>query len=221
MGNGDACRALLIVDVQNDFCEGGALPVEGGRDVARSITKLAGSDRAGGVYDYVVACKDWHIEPSGHFASPGTDPDYVNTWPVHCMAGTHGAEFHPDLEVAVDEVFLKGRFTASYSGFDGLASDAHGLTGSSVPSDDRDSVVSDPGNAEQGVSLAAWLDERGVTDLDIVGLATDYCVRATALDAVAAGYAATVLTANCAAVSEDTSDTALIELTAAGVTLDS
>ena len=200
-------RALLIVDVQNDFCEGGALAVAGGGSVARSITKLAGLDRAGGAYDYVVATKDWHIDPGSHFAASGGAPDFVDTWPVHCVAGTPGAAFHPDLEVALDEVFLKGRFTAGYTGFEGLSSNASGRTG----------PHSAAAAAERGDLLGDWLSARGVTGVDVVGIATDYCVRATALDAVAAGFATTVLAAHCAGVDEGTSSAALDELAAAGV----
>lgn len=222
-------KALMIVDVQNDFCEGGSLAVEGGESVACSITELAGLNRAGGAYDYVVATKDWHIDPAGHFATPGTDPDFVNTWPVHCAAGSHGAAFHPKLEVALDEVFLKGRFTASYTGFDGTASSDCGLTSdgehhtsdgghhtSAVPS--ADGIKSEAPDA-LGVSLEEWLRQRDVTEVDIVGIATDYCVRATALDAVRAGFNTSVLTAYCAGVTEDTSAAALDEMASAGVSL--
>ena len=187
-------RALLIVDVQNDFCEGGSLPVNGGRSVAQSITELVGMNRAGGAYNYVIASKDWHVKPEEHFAPEGSEPDYVNTWPVHCVAGTHGAAFHPDLEVAVDEVFLKGAFTASYTSFDGLA-------------------------VHKGPVMNTWLDERGVIELDIVGLATDYCVKASALDAIQAGYSTKVITSLCAGVAKGSAETALTELREAGVEL--
>ena len=215
-------RALLIVDVQNDFCEGGSLPVEGGESVARAITELVGADRASGAYDYVIACKDWHVDPSDHFASVGAEPDYVDTWPVHCMAGSHGAAFHPDLAVAVDEVFLKGRFTASYTGFDGFAAvgDEPLAGGSSEAQHPEGCSASEQQGLERrqhGSCMREWLDERGVTELDIAGLATDYCVKATASDAAAAGYSTAVLTRLCAGVADNSSASALAELREAGV----
>jgi len=188
-------KALIVVDVQNDFCDDGSLPVVGGGAVARAITEAVGPDRAGRSYEYVVATKDWHIDPGEHFAADGTEPNFVDTWPVHCVADTSGAEFHPDLRISVDELFLKGRTTASYTGFDGVA-------------------VSD-----DSVRLGDWLTARGVTDVDVVGLATDHCVRATALDAVKAGFNTTVLLDKCAGVAPDTTETALEELQAAGVVL--
>lgn len=188
-------RALIVVDVQNDFCEGGSLAVEGGGDVARSISELVGSDRAGGEYDHVVATKDWHVDPGEHFAPDGTDPNFTDTWPVHCVAHTAGAQFHAHLDVAVDEVFLKGRTTASYTGFDGGAA------------------------AEETMLLADWLAARGVTDVDVVGLATDHCVRATALDAAGNGFTTTVLLDHCAGVAPETTEAAITEMTAAGVAL--
>ena len=188
-----APRALIIVDVQNDFCEGGSLAVEGGHEVADSITDLVGLDRAGGGYGYVVASKDWHIDPGAHFAAPGTDPDFVTSWPVHCAAGTSGAAFSPKLEVALDEVFLKGQGEAGYSSFQGVA----GSSGD--------------------VGLRDWLAERGVEAVDVAGIATDHCVRATALDAAAAGFDTSVLVEHCAGVAPDTVQAALEELAAAGV----
>ena len=194
-GGADMQKALIIVDVQNDFCEGGALAVEGGHAVAASITDLAGLDRAAGSYGYVVASKDWHIDPGAHFAAPGSDPDYVTSWPVHCAAGTPGAAFSPKLEVALDEVFLKGQYSNGYSSFEGVA------------------------GSSEDVGLRDWLAERGVEAVDVVGIATDYCVRATALDAAAAGFDTSVLVAHCAGVAPDTSADALEELVAAGVTI--
>lgn len=189
-------KALIVVDVQNDFCEGGSLAVDGGGAVARSITELAGLDRAGGAYGLVVATKDWHVDPGEHFADPEVGPNFIDTWPVHCVADTAGAAFHPDLDIAVDEVFLKGRTTASYTGFDGRAA------------------------SDETVLLGDWLHERGVTSVDVVGLATDHCVKATALDAIAAGFETTVLLEHCAGVASETTEPALTELTTAGVTLD-
>ena len=188
-------RALIIVDVQNDFCEGGALAVEGGAAVARSVTGLVGADRAGGRYRHVVATKDWHVDPGDHFAAEGSAPDFVDTWPVHCVASSTGAELHPGLDVALDEVFLKGRYTASYTGFDGTAA------------------------GDEATPLGSWLSEREVEAVDVVGLATDHCVRATALDARRAGFETTVLLEHCAGVAKPTTEAALSEMAAAGVTV--
>ncbi len=180
-------KALIVVDVQNDFCEGGSLPVAGGAAVAGDITGLI----AAGGYDHVVATRDYHLDPGAHFSAT---PDFVNSWPVHCVVGTPGASFHPELDVAaIDAVFSKGRDQAAYSGFEGHTSN--------------------------GQTLAAWLAEREVGTVDVVGLATDHCVRATALDAVRAGLATTVLLELTAGVSKSTVDLALTELANAGVTL--
>ena len=186
----DGPRALIVVDVQNDFCAGGSLAVAGGAAVARGISRyLAGP--AAGQYAQVVATQDWHIDPGAHFSDR---PDYAASWPPHCRAGQPGARFHPDLDTApVQEVFRKGEHAAAYSGFEGTAGD--------------------------GTPLAGWLRERGITAVDVAGLATDYCVRATAADAAAAGFAVTVLTDLIAGVAEPTSRAALAELRALGVSL--
>ncbi|MFI6500992.1 isochorismatase family protein [Nonomuraea typhae] len=179
--------ALIIVDVQNDFCEGGSLPVAGGSEVAAAITRHV-ADHG---YDHVVATRDYHVDPGGHFSA---DPDYVTNWPPHCVAGTPGADFHPALDVAaVEEVFSKGAHEAAYSGFEGASGD--------------------------GVSLADWLNAHHVTQVDVVGIATDHCVRATALDAVKHGLAVTVLLGLTAGVARATTDKALADLTDAGATL--
>ena len=158
-------RALIIVDVQNDFCEGGSLAVGGGADVAQAIsTVLAAGGTAGRTWDHVVATQDHHVEPGAHFSER---PDFVDTWPAHCVAGTEGAEFHPRLDTSsIEAVFWKGEHEAAYSGFEGHAGD---------------------------VSLAQWLRAADVTEVDIVGIATDHCVRATALDAAREGFRTTVL----------------------------
>jgi len=176
-------RALIIVDVQNDFCEGGSLAVTGGAAVARSI------DPAG--YDLVVATKDYHVDPGPHFSS---SPDYAASWPPHCVAGTAGADFHPDLDTSsVAAVFLKGAHAAAYSGFEGAADD--------------------------GTLLADWLRARGVDSVDVVGIATDYCVRATALDAVRGGFATRVLVDLTAGVAPESTAAAIEEMRSAGVEL--
>lgn len=186
-------RALVIVDVQNDFCEGGSLAVAGGAEVARLVTEHVSRHAAD--YDHVVATADWHIDPGDHFSQR---PDYVDTWPVHCVAGSEGAEFHPRLAGAlghVEAVFRKGEHAAAYSGFEGR-------------SDDDDHVP-----------LADWLRHRGVAQVDVVGIATDHCVRATALDARREGLHTTVLLDLTAGVARGTTDAALAELSEAGVRL--
>jgi nicotinamidase/pyrazinamidase len=178
-------RALIIVDVQLDFCEGGSLAVAGGASVAERINAVTGR------YDQVVATRDYHVDPGDHFSAT---PDYVHSWPVHCVARTAGAAFHPALDVApIGAVFAKGGYAAAYSGFEGA----------------------EPG----GAGLADWLRARQVTEVDVVGIATDYCVRATALDAVRAGFATAVLTDLTAGVAPSSTAAALEEMRAAGVTV--
>ncbi|WP_089156817.1 isochorismatase family protein [Micromonospora sp. NBS 11-29] len=182
-------NALIIVDVQNDFCEGGSLAVGGGAGVAAGISRLlAGEpDR----WDHVVATKDYHVDPGAHFGDP---PDYVDSWPRHCVVGTPGSEFHPELATGrVEAIFHKGEYAAAYSGFEGHAPDGEGL--------------------------ADWLRRRDVDRVDVVGIATDHCVRATALDAAREGFRTTVLLDLTAAVAPETLDVALRALDGAGVTM--
>ncbi|RJO79403.1 isochorismatase family protein [Nocardia panacis] len=180
-------RALIIVDIQNDFCEGGSLAVAGGAALARRVSQFV----ADGDYDAVVATRDYHVDPGPHFSD---HPDYVDSWPPHCRVGTPGAQFHPDLDTApIQEVFSKGEYAAAYSGFEGAAAD--------------------------GTRLADWLREHDIDAVDVVGVATDHCVKATALDAEAAGFRTAVLLDLTAAVSSDTLGVALAGLRAAGVEL--
>jgi nicotinamidase/pyrazinamidase len=182
-------RALIVVDVQNDFCEGGSLAVAGGSAVAAAITAYLAAEGAG--YAHVVASRDYHIDPGDHFSD---HPDFAGTWPPHCVAGTQGAEFHPDLDTGrLETVFSKGAHEAAYSGFEGAD--------------------------EAGTALAAWLRERGVDTLDVVGIATDYCVRATALDAAREGFATRVLLPLTVGVDPVTTGEALAALRDAGVAL--
>ncbi|NJP68404.1 isochorismatase family protein [Streptomyces spiramenti] len=186
-------RALIVVDVQNDFCEGGSLAVTGGAAVAAAVADLVRAP--GSPYDHVVATRDHHISPGDHFSET---PDFVDSWPVHCVAGTPGAEFHPAFapvaaSAAVAACFDKGAYTAAYSGFEGA--DA------------------------AGAGLAEWLRAREVTDVDVVGIATDHCVRATALDAAREGFTTRVLLEHTAGVSAPTIESALVELRGAGVEL--
>jgi nicotinamidase/pyrazinamidase len=181
-------RALLVVDVQNDFCEGGSLAVAGGSAVAAAISSHM--QTAGGQYSHVVATRDHHVDPGGHFAA---QPDFLDTWPAHCVVGTGGVELHPDLDRGpLEAVFDKGEYAAAYSGFEGSA---------------------------QGVPLADWLRERGVDAVDIAGIATDHCVRATALDAVGHGFSTRVLLDLTAGVAEASTEAALDQLRTAGVDL--
>lgn len=185
-------RALVIVDVQNDFCEGGALAVTGGAAVANNVSAYLRDHRA--EYVAVVATRDWHIDPGAHFAA---QPDYVNTWPAHCVAGTAGAAFHPGLDsvvdfaAQVDAIVSKGNYTAAYSGFEG--------------------------STDTGESLSAYLRGRGITDIDVVGIATDHCDRATALDGRREGFGVRLLLPLCAGVAPDTTAAALEEMASAGV----
>ena len=182
-------RALIIVDVQNDFCEGGSLAVTGGAAVAREISALLATPHHG--YAHVVATNDYHIDPGGHFSD---NPDYWQSWPVHCVAGSSGARFHPELDLtSVEAVFRKGAHAAAYSGFEG-ADDA-------------------------GTPLGDWLRGHNVDQVDVVGIATDYCVRATAADAAAAGFRTRVLLSLTAGVDPRTTAEAIDALRAAGVAL--
>ena len=182
-------RALIVVDVQNDFCEGGSLAVAGGSAVAAAISAYLAASADD--YAHVVASRDYHIDPGGHFSD---HPDFAGTWPPHCVVGTPGAEFHPDLDTSrVETVFSKGAHTAAYSGFEGAD--------------------------EAGTPLAAWLRERGVDALDVAGIATDYCVQATALDAAREGFATRVLLHLTAGVDPVTTGEAVAALRDAGVAL--
>jgi nicotinamidase/pyrazinamidase len=185
-----AC-ALLVIDVQNDFTEGGALGVDGGAAAAEAITDYlrAHPDR----YDVVFASRDWHHgddDNGGHFATDA-EPDFVTTWPPHCVSGTPGAEYHPAFDASLVDVHVKkGQGVPAYSIFEGTT--------------------------EDGASFPAELDRLGVTDVDVVGIATDYCVRASALDALAAGRRVTVLEDLVAAVDPVTGAQALVDLASAG-----
>ncbi|MFI2781154.1 isochorismatase family protein [Streptomyces sp. ALB3] len=185
-------RGLIVVDVQNDFCEGGSVPVAGGARIATAVAELV-EQAANRDYRCVVATRDHHIDPGHHFSE---HPDYKDSFPVHCVAGQEGGEFHPHFAPAVasgkiDAVFFKGAHSASKSGFEGAD--------------------------EHGTPLADWLRARGVEEVDVVGIATDHCVRATALDAVKAGFRARVLLDYSVGVAPDTTASTLEDFRQAGV----
>jgi nicotinamidase/pyrazinamidase len=178
--------AIVVLDTQNDFCEGGSLAVPGGTDVARAISRRL----AEGGYDHAVATRDHHVSPGSHFSE---HPDFVDTWPRHCVVGTEGVELHPELDrTNLEAVFDKGEHAAAYSGFEG---------------------------ASDGVPLADWLRERGVDTVEMVGIATDHCVRATALDAARLGLRTTVRLDLTAGISQQTVAAALVQMRDAGVRL--
>jgi nicotinamidase/pyrazinamidase len=185
-------RALFIIDVQNDFTEGGTLAVQGGAATAARITDYVRAHLAD--YDVVFASRDWHEatnDNGGHFATDAA-PDFVVSWPAHCVAGTAGAEYHPALDTSLVDIHIrKGQGVPAYSIFEGTADD--------------------------GETVRQKLDEFGVTDVDVVGIATDYCVRASALDALGAHQRVRVLTDLVVGVAEDSSAAALAELHNAGV----
>ena len=179
--------ALIVVDVQVDFCEGGSMGVDGGVATAAAISRHLGQDP--GRYAHVVASRDYHADPGDHFSAT---PDFATSWPPHCRVADAGAAFHPELDVSlVEAVFSKGLYAAAYSAFE--------ATG--------------PG----GAALAEWLRDRDVDTVEIVGIATDHCVRATALDAARAGFATTVLLDLTAGVAPDTTARATDVMRAAGV----
>lgn len=185
-------RALLIVDVQNDFCEGGSLACEGGAAVAERITEYLKDNKTD--YDYVVASRDWHDSDNnngGHFAAVGSDPDWVNSWPVHCVAGSRGAEYHPNLDANLIDIHVeKGQGKPAYSLFEGTTSDGRLIT----------SVFSD----------------LGIEAVDICGIATDYCVLASAIDARESGMKVTVLQDLITGVAPQSSAQALEKMQSAG-----
>jgi len=182
--------ALIIVDMQNDFCRDGSLAVPGGDEIVPMVNRLASMYAADG--RLVVATRDWHPAETSHFV------DYGGVWPAHCVADTPGAAFHPDLRLPEGTIIVsKGTRPGedAFSGFDGLAAD--------------------------GRTLERVLRDRGVTEIEVVGLATDYCDKATALDGVRLGFDVFLLLDAIAAVNLQPGDgqAAIDEMTAAGVRL--
>jgi nicotinamidase/pyrazinamidase len=186
----DSRTALLIVDVQPTFCEGGSLPVQGGNAVAEKIAQMLSVDHG---FTMVITTQDWHVDPGNHFAE---EPDYVETWPPHGVAGTREAELHPALEpisAQITSQIKKGFYSAAYSGFEG--------------------------EDEEGILLADILDSGNIERLVTVGLAFDYCVKATAIDGNKLGYPTVVLKPLTASISEESAIAAEGEMQSAGVVI--
>jgi nicotinamidase/pyrazinamidase len=184
--------ALIVVDVQRDFCEGGSLAVNGGEAAAAGISDLISA--AGDAYALIVATRDWHLDPGAHFAAEGRPPDFATTWPVHCVAGTAGAEWHPDLHLPEGAVVIsKGEHEAAFSGFQGHDGD--------------------------GAPLNEVLAAHDIQSVDVVGIATSYCVKATALDAARSGFDTRVLAPLTADVDAADTYSTLQELQKAGITV--
>lgn len=186
-------KALFVIDVQVDFCEGGALACEGGAAAASAITNHILANRTS--YDYVIGSRDWHTpnDPnSGHFPGPGEQPDFVNNWPLHCIAGEPGAEYHPNLDSSLIDIHIKkGQGAHGYSIFDGID--------------------------EHGVKVSQLLENLEITEVDVVGIATDYCVRASSLDAKQHGIKTRVITSLTAGVNPVSIEAAIDEMVDAGV----
>ncbi len=188
----DGTRALLIVDVQNDFVEGGSLGVVGGRSVASRISDHLAAHADD--YALVIASRDWHDAGSnngGHLHAPGTEPNFATTWPAHCVSTESGSDYAPELATErITHHVRKGMGVPAYSAFEGSLDDGRALTD--------------------------LLHEEGVTDLDVVGIATDYCVRSSVLDARRNGFGVRVLDGLHVGVAPDTSEAALAEMAGAG-----
>lgn len=187
--------AIGVVDVENDFCEGGSLAVEGGAEVAGRIRQWIEANPRRWAARFASA--DRHPAGlAGHFAPEGTDPDYVDTWPAHCVAGTTGSELHPNLVSGTNESTLfdvlveKGQHSAAYSAFEGTTPD--------------------------GERLEHWLRARAIDGIELTGIATDYCVRATALDALTAGFRVRLVTDLCVGIAEASVQATIEELREAG-----
>lgn len=186
-------KALLVIDVQNDFCEGGALACAGGSAVAKKITDYLKANQSN--YDYVIASRDWHTPGEindGHFPADGLEPDFVKTWPLHCLAESKGAEYHPNLDTSLIDVHIKkGQSANGYSIFDGTD--------------------------EQARAFSDVISELEIDSVDVVGIATDYCVRASALDCVNHGLNVKVISSLTAGVNPQSTEAAIDEMVDAGV----
>lgn len=186
-------KALFVIDVQNDFCEGGALACQGGAMVASKITSYLKDSKSD--YDFVIASRDWHTPNSkngGHFPEAGQAPDFVNTWPLHCIAGEFGAEYHANLDQSLIDIHIKkGQGQHGYSIFEGIS--------------------------ESGEQIQDLISRLEISQVDVVGIATDYCVRASALDAKQFGLSVRVITSLTAGVAAGSTEAAIDELVDAGV----
>lgn len=199
-------KALIIVDVQPTFCEGGELGVEGGNAVAERIAEYVETHR--NEYAYIATTQDWHVEPGRHWSD---DPDYVDTWPVHGKAGTANAGLHPAIAaLGIGHHFKKGQYSPSYSGFEGLEDNTD-----RIPT--REEVAAD---LTAGRTLANALEAAGITRVDVVGLAESHCVKETALDARKLGYETHVIEELTEPVSEELGVDARRQMREAGVVLD-
>ena len=188
-------KALFVIDVQVDFCEGGALACEGGARAAAKITEYLRENP--GRYDFVIASRDWHTPNSsngGHFPPEGVQPDFVNHWPLHCIAGEPGAEYHEALDTSLIDIHIKkGQGAHGYSIFEGTS--------------------------ETGESIQSVLSRLEIEEVDVVGIATDYCVRASSLDALTAGLKVRVITSLTAGVSASSTESAIDEMVDAGASV--
>jgi nicotinamidase/pyrazinamidase len=186
-------KALFVIDVQNDFCEGGSLATVGGSAVAKKISEYI--EKHSGEYELIVASRDWHDADSlngGHFVPVGHSPDFVNSWPNHCVRGTTGAEYHPNLDTSKIQLHIKkGQGKPAYSIFEGIT--------------------------EDGVNFPEVITSYGITDVDVVGIATDYCVFQSAMDAKKSGLNVTVISSLTSGVAPDTTEAAIDELIDSGV----
>lgn len=191
-------RALLLIDMQVDFCEGGSLAVKGGDNLAmrlaRYVQNIEGrhqltSGNSG--YTTLIASRDAHIDPLEHFSDK---PDFQNSWPIHCKQGSPGFEFHPALrDLPFDACFDKGAYSAGYSAFEGSTKDS--------------------------LSLADWLRLKGISQLDLAGIALEHCVKATALDALKLGFETNLLCDYCLAINPSKADMVYEYLSLAGAGL--
>jgi nicotinamidase/pyrazinamidase len=183
-------RAIIVVDPQPDFFEGGPLPVTGATEVAAKIAQYL--RERGEDFDLKIVTQDWHVDPGDHWSN---DPDYVTTWPVHCAANSDGAQIHATLaDEPWDAVMRKGLRTGAYSGFEGTS--------------------------DGGSTLAELLATNEVQHVTVVGFATDHCVKATALDARALGLEVSVMLDLCAGVEPETTRQAVSTMREAGITID-
>ena len=198
-------KALIVVDVQPTFCEGGELGVEGGNAVAERIADFVNAHRND--YAYIATTQDWHIEPGRHFSAT---PDFVDTWPPHGIAGTDNAKLHPAISaLGIKHHFKKGQYQAAYSGFEGIEDNTDRIQ----TREEFEDLV------KAGNTLEHALTQAGIDHVDVVGIAESHCVKETALDAKKLGYPTTVYTDLTVPVSEDQGAAARRELTAASIEL--